>query len=261
MVHPVGVVRRPAGVGFHADHLQIRVALEDAAEDEQADDVLAAADDRLEAVEHGTARRPAARFAGQDVEADRKVHLDRRLPQGIEDRAVVVFLGRRLAGHHHALEPHVLDPPEVGDRLGDRPDGRLAESEQAVGRRANIVLEPTVVGPHAGVLVVGVVDAADQHADGGIDQFAGEPVTVLVGQPRLGVPPAAMQRGEPVALRLDVLGPLARGGQGVEADPAGDTLDLIFFTAGRWILDDDRSAIAKRGVDVVDVAVGRLDDM
>ena len=51
MVHPVHVVRYPAGVGFDAYDVQLRVALEHAAEHERAHDVLDAADDPEESVE------------------------------------------------------------------------------------------------------------------------------------------------------------------------------------------------------------------
>ncbi len=49
VVHAVHEVRHPAGVGLDAHELELRMALEHAAEDEDADDVLAAADDRHEA--------------------------------------------------------------------------------------------------------------------------------------------------------------------------------------------------------------------
>ena len=55
VVHAVHEVRHPARVGLDAHELELRVALEDATEDEEADDVLAAADDREERVELGPA--------------------------------------------------------------------------------------------------------------------------------------------------------------------------------------------------------------
>ena len=51
MVHAVHEMRNPAGVGLDAYELQVRMALEHAAENEHANDVLVAADDRQEAVD------------------------------------------------------------------------------------------------------------------------------------------------------------------------------------------------------------------
>ena len=40
---------------------------------------------------------------GQDVERERQPELDRRLPERVVDRRVVV-LDRGIAGHHHAAQ-------------------------------------------------------------------------------------------------------------------------------------------------------------
>src|SRR5258708_33629112 len=56
MIHPVHIVRHPSGVRFDANYFQLWMALENSAQNERADDVLASADDRQEAVELGPAR-------------------------------------------------------------------------------------------------------------------------------------------------------------------------------------------------------------
>ena len=71
VIHPVHVVRHPARIGFDAHHLEFRMTLEHAAEDEGADDVLASADDAEEVVQARSARREAVSLAGQDVKAER----------------------------------------------------------------------------------------------------------------------------------------------------------------------------------------------
>ena len=101
-------MRHPAGVGFDADQLQSRMVLEDAPEYEQADDVLAAADDRHERVELGTTRLEVIARAREDVERQRQFQLDGGLPERIIDRIVVVGDGR-VPRHHHPPESERLD--------------------------------------------------------------------------------------------------------------------------------------------------------
>src|SRR5262245_21444792 len=67
VVHAVHEVRHPARVGLDAHHAKLRVPLEDATEDEHAQDVLAAADDGHKGVELGPAGLQIIRAAGQDV--------------------------------------------------------------------------------------------------------------------------------------------------------------------------------------------------
>ncbi len=72
MVHPIHEMRRPARVGLDADDLKVRMALEDAAENERTDDVLVTTDNRHERVDLGTTRRLRnALIRSQDVEAER----------------------------------------------------------------------------------------------------------------------------------------------------------------------------------------------
>ena len=89
------------------------MALEDAAEHQHAHDVLAAANDGEERVHARPARRGAV-ARGEDVERERQAELDRRFPELVVDRRVVV-LDRRLAGHHHAAQAERLDRLDVLD--------------------------------------------------------------------------------------------------------------------------------------------------
>ena len=57
MIHAVHEVRRPTRVSLDAHDFELRMALEDAAEDKRPDDVLVAADDRHKRVDLRTAVR------------------------------------------------------------------------------------------------------------------------------------------------------------------------------------------------------------
>src|SRR5579862_4567411 len=107
MIHPVHIMRHPSSVCLDAYHFQFRMALENSAEHERADDVLASADDRQEAIELGSARLEVVAAAGEDVKAQRHLEIDRGLIERRIDRTVVV-LERGVAGHHDALEPELL---------------------------------------------------------------------------------------------------------------------------------------------------------
>ena len=82
MVHAIHVVRNPARIGLDADNLEVGEAIEDTAEYESAHHVLAATNDREEAVDTRTPDLPrkTVRFAGQDVERERHVALDSGRP-------------------------------------------------------------------------------------------------------------------------------------------------------------------------------------
>src|ERR1700722_3243267 len=116
MIHPVHIVRYPSRVSFDAYYFQLRMALENAAENERADDVLASADDRQEAVELGPARLKVVAAAGQDVKAERHFEIDRGLVEGRVDRTVVV-LERGVTGHHDALQAEILHLAQIRDSL------------------------------------------------------------------------------------------------------------------------------------------------
>src|SRR5271169_3761441 len=104
VIHPIHIVRHPSGIGLDADYLQLGMTLENSAEDEGADDVLASADERHEAVELRPARLEVVATAGQDVKAQRHLEIDRGFIEGRVNRTVVVLEGR-VAWHHDALEP------------------------------------------------------------------------------------------------------------------------------------------------------------
>src|SRR6266404_3418124 len=118
MIHPVHIVRYPAGIRLHAYQFQLRMTLEDAAQDEGSDNVLASANDRQEAVELGTASLKVVGAAGEDVKAERQLHIHRRLIKWIVDSAVVV-LELWIPGHHHALQPKRLHLAQVLDPFLD----------------------------------------------------------------------------------------------------------------------------------------------
>src|SRR5438445_13050806 len=90
MIHPVHVMWHPTRVRLDADQLELRMALEHAAEDEGSDNVLASADDREEVVEPRTARPEIVLVAGQDMEAQRQFQIDRGLIERIVNRTVIV---------------------------------------------------------------------------------------------------------------------------------------------------------------------------
>src|SRR5262245_42241986 len=110
VVHAVHEVRRPTGVSLDAHHLELRMALEYAGEDQHAHDVLAAANDGEKAVDLGPAWLAELVIAArrQNVPGERQLERYGGFPERIVDRIVVVLL-RRVARHHHALEAHRLD--------------------------------------------------------------------------------------------------------------------------------------------------------
>src|SRR5271168_1681595 len=119
MIHSIHIVRHPSGIRLDAYYFQLRMALENSAEDEGADNVLASADDRQEAVELRPARLEVIAAAGQDVKAQRHLEIDRRLIEGRVDRTVVV-LERGITGHHDTLEPEFLHLAQIRDSFLDR---------------------------------------------------------------------------------------------------------------------------------------------
>ena len=82
-------------------------------------------------------RRPWPR-AVRMWKRQRQPELDAASQNGVVDRVVVVLLGARRAGHHHAAQPGGLDLLEVGDALvdacasrsGRMPSSRSGPSEQ-----------------------------------------------------------------------------------------------------------------------------------
>src|SRR5208337_5026793 len=129
MIHSIHIVRHPSGVGLDAYYFQLRMALENSAEHEGADDVLASADDRQEAVELRPARLEIVAGARQDMKAERHLHIDRGFIEGRIDRTVVI-LERWVAGHHDALEPEFLHLAQIRDSFFDRPHRSLPASYQ-----------------------------------------------------------------------------------------------------------------------------------
>src|SRR5438874_710823 len=258
VVHAVHVVRHPPGVGLDADDAELRVALEDAAQHQRPHDVLAAADDGEKRVH----ARPAYRGAvarREDVEGERQPEVDRRLPEVVVRRRIVV-LDARVAGHHHAAEPHRRDRPDVLDALRGRAHRGLSDAEQAVRVRRAIRAEPAVVGVAAGLLVIEVAVVADGHADGRIDDLGRDAVALLVGHPRLGIPTAAVEILEARAHEADLLRRLARGGDDAERDRHLEPLDHEDVAHPLDVLDV-RRAVAELRVDVVDERVRRLGDV
>src|SRR5208283_3405414 len=112
-------------------YFQLRMALENSAQNKSADNVLASPDDRQEAVELGAAGLEVIAGARQDVEAQRHLQIDRGLIERSVDRTVVVF-ERGIAGHHHAFEPEFLHLPEIRDSFLHRTHGSLPGADQAI---------------------------------------------------------------------------------------------------------------------------------
>src|ERR1700683_5424696 len=138
VIHPIHIMRHPSGIGLDADYFQLGMTLENSAEDEGADDVLASADDRHEAVELRPARLEVVAAAGQDVKAQRHLEIYRGLIERRIDRAVVVLDGR-VTRHHDALEPEVLHLAQICDSFLDRAHCGLPASDQPVGMRRALV--------------------------------------------------------------------------------------------------------------------------
>ena len=68
----------------------------------------------------------------EDVERERQPELDRRLPERVVDRVVVVGLAG-LTGHHHAAQTGVGDGVDVGDAVVDGAHRGLPATEQPIG--------------------------------------------------------------------------------------------------------------------------------
>src|SRR5882724_1257984 len=239
VVHAVHVVRHPARVGLDAHHPELRVPLEDATQDERPHDVLTAADDGEEGVHAGPARGRLAR--GEDVEGWRQAERHDRLPELVVRRRVVV-LDAGNAGEHDAAEPDRLDGLEVPDALRRRAHRGLADAEQALGVGAAVLGHPAVERVAAGLLVVEVAVVADRHADRRVDDLGRDAVPLLVGEPRLGIPAAAVELLEARPHEPD------RYLEALDDEHVARALDVL----------EVRGAVAVRGVDVVDVRVRRL---
>src|SRR5260370_15112517 len=102
MIHPIHIVRHPSRICLDAYYFQFWMALEDSTENEGADDVLASAGDRQEAVELGPARLKVVAAAGQDMTTQRHLVTDRGLIERRIDRPVVLF-ERPITGRRDAL--------------------------------------------------------------------------------------------------------------------------------------------------------------
>ena len=259
VVHPVHEVRDPARVGLHAHELELRVPLEDAPQDEHADDVLAAPDDREEAVETGAPRLEAVSLARQDVEGQRQAEVDGRLVERRVDGIVVVCDGR-IARHHHAAEPERLHLAQVLDALLHRPHRGLPDADEAVGVRSAVLRDPAVIGVEACVLVVEIRVIAEHHPDGRIEDLGADPVHVLLAEPRLGIEAARVHVLHPGAEHPELLGGLAGGGDEPHRDGLVHSVDDE-EVAALGIAHDVGRPVAEAPVDAVDIRARRLGDV
>ena len=210
---------QPASASTHTT-LQLGVALEHAAEDERADDVLAAADDRQEAVDLRARGRAARRRAGEDVERQRQPEVDGRLART-----------RRTSGGRSPSTPRdrpassrPRSPSALMRSRSAMPSSgvRIAVWPMPISRSgcARAVLgDPAVVGVEAGLLVVDVGVVAEHHADRRVDDLGGDAVAVLVGA---AGPPGPSRRGagprSATPSTRDLLGRLAGGGDQAHRD-------------------------------------------
>ena len=110
------------------------------------------------------------------------------------------------------------------------------------------------------MLEVEVRMVAEHHPDRRIQDLGRHAVTVLIGEPRVRIPAAAMEILEPRAEHREVL----RALPGSRDEPHGDRLveavDDEEVTALR-IVHHVRRAVAKALVDPIDVGAGRLGDV
>src|SRR5260370_12647171 len=134
MIHPIHIVRHPSRIRVDAYYFQLRMSLEYSAEHERADDVLAAADDRKEAVELGPARLEVVAAAGQDVKTQRHLEINRGLVEGRIDRTVVIF-ECRVTRHHDTLKSEFFHLAQIRDSFVDRSHRSLPGANQSVGVR------------------------------------------------------------------------------------------------------------------------------
>ena len=258
VVHAIHEVRHPAGIGLDADHLEVRVALEDAAEDEHGHDVLAAPHDGQEAADLRAPGLLALR--SQDVEAQRQVELDGGLPERVVHRRVVV-LHRRQARHHHPAQPQCLDGLQVLDALLRGAHRGLAAAQEPVRRVGAVVGDPAVVGVEGRLLQVVVVDVAEHHAHRGVDDLGGDAVGILLGEPRRRVPSTAVELLEAGALGADLGGVLAGGGDQTHGDRHRGTLHHEHVAHRVATVHHVWSTVAPGRVDEVGVGVRRLGDV
>src|SRR5260370_31184729 len=141
VIHPIHIVRYPAGISLDAYQFQFGMTLEDAAEDEGADDVLASPDDRQEAVQFGSASLEVVGAAGEYVKAERHLEIDRCFVKRIVD-LVVVVLEFRIPGHHDALQPERLHLAQIFDSFLDGSHRGLSAPDESFRMRVAILTDP-----------------------------------------------------------------------------------------------------------------------
>jgi hypothetical protein len=193
------------------------------------------------------------------VERQRQAEVDGGLPKRIVARVVVVGLAGK-ARHHHAAQPEVLHLAQILDALGGVAHRRLADAEQAIAVRLAVLGDPQVVGVEARLHEVAVLVVADRHADGGVEDLAGDPVALLIVQPSFGIPAAAMQLLELDAEHGQLFGALPGGGDHSHRDRVlhprdhEDVAELV-------VAHDVRRSIAKHGIDARRISIRRLGDV
>ena len=106
---------------------------------------------------------------------------------------VVIFGRPGEGGQHDTAKALRLDPLGIGDRLIDRGHGGLTYPEEPPFPVAAEILQPAVIGLEHGVHVIAVGVVTEHHAESRIDYLCGDPVAILIEQPRLGIPAAAMK--------------------------------------------------------------------
>ena len=131
----------PASASTHTTRSS-GMPLEHAAEDQRADDVLAAADDAEEAVHLRAAEADAAQAvvaAGQDVERQRQPELDGRAPERVPARVVVVAVRRgrrrRRAASRRAARARLMRSRSAMPSV-DAAQRGLADADEAARRAA-----------------------------------------------------------------------------------------------------------------------------
>src|SRR5690606_21380918 len=145
--------------------------------------------------------------------------------EAIIDRAVPV-LEPRLAWEHHSLQAELLDLLEILDALLRSPDCCLPDAEQPHWMRRAVLGDPGVVCLHARPLEGEILMVAECHADRRIDDLTGNSVAVLVGQPRIRIPAAAMEVLELDPERRELGGALACCRNQAHRDGLAQTLDV-----------------------------------
>ena len=105
---------------------------------------------------------------------------------------MVIILVLGIARHHNTAKSHILGGLQLLDPILDRPHCDLRHAKKTIRRFGAIFLKPTIIGGEAGVFIVEVNMATQQHTDRGVDNFRSDAIEILVGDTEFRIPAAPM---------------------------------------------------------------------